>query len=91
MKKILFIFLLCLFSLSASAQNKSNSTIEIVPADFGSGGCSLFPDGDYKDCCAAHDKAYYFGGSWKKRLKADNFLLNVLPQKKVGGINLSPF
>ena len=83
MKKISFIFLLlCLFSLPAPAQNKSDSAIETVPANFGSGGCSLFPDGNYIDCCTAHDKAYYFGGSWKERLKADNVLFKCVAAKK---------
>jgi len=83
MKKFLFIFfLLCLLSLSASAQNQSESPLETVSANIGSGGCSLFPDGDYRDCCTAHDKAYYFGGSWKKRLKADNDLFKCVAAKK---------
>lgn len=27
---------------------------------FVSDGCSMFPDGDYRDCCVEHDKAYFF-------------------------------
>ena len=45
-----------------------------LPADFKSDGCSLFPDGNYRDCCVEHDKAYYVGGSWQQRLRADSKL-----------------
>ncbi len=83
MKKIVFIFFaLCLFSTGAFAQTDSNSTLETVPANFKSDGCSLFPDGDYLDCCVAHDKAYYVGGSWTKRWRADKKLFKCVVAKK---------
>jgi len=52
--------------------------IELKP--FTSDGCSAFPDGTIKDsnkwlnCCIAHDKAYWLGGTYEERLKADNDL-----------------
>lgn len=45
-----------------------------MPADFVSDGCSLFPDGDYRNCCVEHDKAYYFGGTKAERKAADKEL-----------------
>lgn len=47
---------------------------------FTSDGCSAFPDGtlDHKKlwlkCCKAHDYAYWKGGTYKDRLKADQAL-----------------
>ena len=78
MKKVVFIFLLlCLFSLNSTAQNKPASTIKPVPENF-KGGCSMFPDGAYLDCCVEHDKAYYVGGSWTKRWRADKKLFKCV-------------
>jgi len=36
--------------------------------------CSLFPDGDWADCCIAHDIAYWCGGSFASRRAADRRL-----------------
>lgn len=83
MKKIIFIFLLLgLLSLSTFAQSSSDSTNKTVPASFKSDGCSLFPDCDYRDCCVEHDKAYYNGGSWKERWRADRRLFKCVANKK---------
>lgn len=73
-----------LFSLGAFAQKNSNAAKETVvtPVNFVSDGCSSFPDGDYFDCCSEHDKAYYAGGSWTKRWKADKKLLKCVAAKK---------
>jgi hypothetical protein len=43
-------------------------------ANFKSDGCSLFPDGNYRDCCVQHDKVYFIGGSLKERRTADKEL-----------------
>lgn len=61
------------FILSAPAICQSSEQINAGP-DFKSDGCSLFPDGDYRNCCVEHDKAYYVGGSSKERRIADNRL-----------------
>ncbi len=48
--------------------------------DFMSDGCSLFPDGDFKerakwcDCCLAHDISYWRGGTKDDRKRADEKL-----------------
>jgi hypothetical protein len=83
-KKIIFIFILTfLFSVSAFAQSNSVSENQpAVPADFKGDGCTNFPDGDYADCCFEHDKAYYVGGSWKMRWRADKKLYQCVAAKK---------
>jgi len=51
-----------------------------VLSDFTSDGCSLFPDGDFKnralwcDCCFIHDIAYWRGGTQEERKQADEAL-----------------
>ncbi len=83
MKKFIFIFLLlCMFSLSVLAQSGSDSATKTVAADFKSDGCTLFRDGDYRNCCVEHDKAYYFGGSWRERRRADNKLYKCVANTK---------
>jgi hypothetical protein len=61
--------------------------------DFTSDGCSLFPDGDFKDralwcdCCFGHDIAYWRGGTAEERLKADEKLRDcVLERTKDGAL-----
>lgn len=83
MKKFIFISLLLgLLSLSSYAQSGSDSVVKtVVPANFKSDGCSMFPDGDYRDCCVEHDKAYYSGGSWSQRWQADKRLFKCVARK----------
>lgn len=88
-KKIVFIFVLTAFlSAAAFAQKDSatpvtaTTTPTTVPADFKSDGCTMFPDADYGDCCVAHDKAYYVGGSRKDRWRADKVLYKCVAAKK---------
>lgn len=63
--------LLILLSGTANAEN-------IKP--FTSDGCSSFPDGTIQHkklwlaCCTAHDYAYWQGGTYEERLKADKVL-----------------
>jgi hypothetical protein len=83
MKRIVFICLLmCLLSLGAAAQNKPVAVVNTIPATFKSDGCSMFPDGKYRDCCIEHDNTYYAGGSWTKRWQADKKLFKCVASKK---------
>ncbi|MDP5238689.1 hypothetical protein Q9Q94_04070 [Uliginosibacterium sp. 31-16] len=51
-----------------------------APAPFSTDGCSEFPDGTpsqktlWRDCCVAHDLAYWAGGSYAERMTADREL-----------------
>jgi hypothetical protein len=53
----------------------SLASAELAP--FTSDGCSSFPDGTpanqslWLDCCVRHDLAYWRGGTYEERLKAD--------------------
>lgn len=57
-----------------------------LPPDFKSDGCTLFPDFNYRDCCVAHDKLYYVGGTSKERWEADKQLYMCI-KGKGGRIN----
>ena len=83
MKKNVFICLLVfLFSFSAAAQNTAVAVVKTIPATFKSDGCSMFPDGKYRDCCVEHDKAYFAGGSWTNRWQADKKLFKCVASKR---------
>ncbi|WP_020676809.1 hypothetical protein [Geopsychrobacter electrodiphilus] len=68
------IALLTALSLSSCLGTRPD-TAELVP--FTSDGCSLFPDGTFRDrdkwcdCCLNHDLAYWQGGSAEARDRAD--------------------
>jgi hypothetical protein len=51
------------------------------PPDFKGDGCSLFPDGDYGDCCLAHDRDYYRGGTKAERKASDKRLAQCVHAK----------
>ena len=71
MKKFAITFIGILCSVSVLAD-------EIKP--FTSDGCSAFPDGNFENkelwlnCCIAHDFAYWQGGTYSERRKADEEL-----------------
>ena len=56
-------------------------------SDFTSDGCSLFPDGTFKDrslwcdCCLQHDIAYWQGGSREERSNADESLRSCVEER----------
>lgn len=64
--------------LSAKAESICKESrkpdINVPPNPFTSDGCSMFPDGNWRECCITHDFAYWCGGSRKARSKADNEL-----------------
>lgn len=83
MKKIAFtIALTALFALHAFAQTNADAAVKSAPPTFRSDGCSLFPDGKYLDCCVEHDRAYFSGGSWTMRWRADKKLFKCVAAKK---------
>ncbi|MGP1609504.1 MAG: hypothetical protein ACTS5G_02275 [Burkholderiales bacterium] len=53
---------------------------------FTSDGCSAFPDGTldqqalWLQCCTAHDRAYWKGGTYQQRMDADLELRNCVAQ-----------
>lgn len=55
---------------------------------FRSDGCSMFPDGCYRDCCEAHDLDYFFGGTRDERRESDKRLYQCVRKKKGWGHRL---
>ncbi len=62
-----------------SIEEKTDESV-VLPPGFKSDGCSLFPDGNYRDCCVAHDIDYYKGG--KGRRSSDKRLYRCVKKKK---------
>lgn len=82
-KKLLVLFLLFGCSPVIFAQTSRKSVSQVNFANFKSDGCSMFPDGNYRQCCVEHDLRYFQGGSWLERRRADNKLFScVAAQKK---------
>lgn len=68
--------------LVALALGGCATTGQIKP--FASDGCSAVPDGNYCDCCYAHDLVYWRGGTAGQRLQADEDFRACL-RGKTGG------
>jgi hypothetical protein len=74
--------LMTALTLSSCVSGRPPYTESLAP--FTSDGCSLFPDGTFKnrdkwcDCCQTHDLAYWQGGSADVRKKADETLRNCV-------------
>ncbi|VAW61648.1 hypothetical protein MNBD_GAMMA09-3852 [hydrothermal vent metagenome] len=70
MKRVLPLFLLSIVNCSCAGDLKF----------FESDGCSGFPDGTHEQhtlwlsCCTEHDRAYWKGGTYEERKKADKAL-----------------
>lgn len=81
-RTLLLLVLLCYVCSLAPAQI---SDTRELPSDYVSDRCSMFPDGDWGECCVQHDKAYFFGGSEKARRNADKKLFQCVRAR--GGLN----
>ena len=78
-------FLAIVLALVLAASAVAQTAAESVPqAKFRSDNCTWFPDGNYADCCVAHDKDYYFGGSMKERRASDKRLRDCVQSKGKG-------
>lgn len=55
--------------MAACATRRSDAGLPPYP--FTSDGCSVWPDGDWADCCLQHDMTYWCGGSAAARQQAD--------------------
>ncbi len=73
--------LFLLITQFGSNRESSELSITEIPNNFVYDGCSMFPDGNYGDCCKVHDDKYFFGGNWKSRLTADNQLYTCVANK----------
>ena len=90
MRLILVILAFIVFLIFIQVYVREN-TNTIKP--FTSDGCSVFPDGTYKEkdlwlaCCVAHDYAYWQGGTYTERLAADKDLKQCV--QEVGKPNIA--
>lgn len=86
MKKAVFILILTvLLAANALAQgaNPAEKPAAATPVfvESESDGCTWFPDGNYRDCCVAHDREYFSGGSWTARWRSDKKLFQCVAAK----------
>ncbi len=88
MKKLFLIsFVVVISAISLAAQTKMETVAktepiaQTFPANFKSDGCTDFPNKDYLDCCVQHDLAYFKGGSWTARWRADGQLRKCVAAK----------
>lgn len=54
---------------------------DILPSGQKSDGCTLIADGNIRDCCVAHDKDYFYGGTRKQRRESDKRLYQCVCKK----------
>ncbi|MFL6468165.1 MAG: hypothetical protein ACJ72Z_09445 [Pyrinomonadaceae bacterium] len=63
---------------NARAQMSSD---DVLPSGQKSDGCTLIADGDIRDCCIAHDKEYFQGGTRLERRASDKRLYECVCKK----------
>ena len=66
----------------AAAVNPQMIAMSEPPSTFRSDGCSLFPDGNFRECCEIHDAEYSRGGSMRERRQSDKRLYRCVRSKK---------
>jgi len=86
MRKLLItVGFLAILPILGPSQVADNKPVPLeAPADFVGDGCTMFPDGNWGDCCLAHDKAYFRGGTRAERKAADKQLFKCVRAK--GGL-----
>lgn len=67
--------------LGPSQTAKVKTPLREAPPEFIGDGCTFFPDGDYADCCLAHDRDYYRGGTKAERKASDKRLSRCIRGK----------
>jgi len=81
MRSPTILFFIFIFAVAAYGQSENKRE---MPADFKTDRCTMFPDGDYAECCVEHDKDYYFGGSLAERRDSDKRLRSCVRSKGKG-------
>jgi hypothetical protein len=75
------LLLVLLTGLVPSQTTNVKPPLKEAPPDFVGDGCTFFPDGDYADCCLAHDRDYYRGGTRAERKASDKRLQQCVRSK----------
>lgn len=61
----------CRVSVAIGAEDGLLVHEVVPPKAFTTDRCSMWPDGDWWSCCVTHDAAYWCGGSYADRKRAD--------------------
>jgi len=80
-KALISLLLLAAMPIVGPSQQKDARVLKEAPLDFVGDGCTMFPDGDYADCCLAHDRDYYRGGTKQERRASDKRLQQCVRAK----------
>ncbi len=80
-KAFISLLFIALLSVIGPSQQKDLPALRDAPANFVGDGCTMFPDGDYEDCCLAHDRDYYRGGTSEERHASDQRLQQCVRAK----------
>lgn len=78
---LLSLLVLSMLPVAGPSQRKDLPVLKDAPADFVGDACTFFPDGDYADCCIAHDRDYYRGGTKEERRASDKRLRQCVRAK----------
>jgi hypothetical protein len=73
--------LIAVLTLQAASRPPQDEPRKQPPPDFKGDNCTWFPDGDYADCCLAHDKEYFVGGTKAERKASDKRLQQCVRSK----------
>lgn len=71
------VILIGLMSFAAVGQTAASRSPQ-----FKSDKCTMFPDGNYAECCIAHDQDYFVGGTAKERRASDKRLYRCVRNMK---------
>jgi len=79
-----FLFLACVGQIPAFAQTAGigQTADDRLPNGKKSDGCTLIGGKEFRACCVAHDRDYFFGGTIKERRKSDKRLFECVVKKK---------
>lgn len=80
-KLLISLALIVVLSIASIGQTRDPRSVD---PNYTSDKCSMFPDGNYADCCVAHDAEYFFGGSLKERKASDKRLRECVRSKNPG-------
>ena len=78
---LISLLFLAMMPVAGPSQEMTARVLKDAPSDFVGDGCTMFPDGDYADCCLAHDRDYYRGGTKEERRASDKRLKQCVRAK----------
>ncbi|QQS33931.1 MAG: hypothetical protein IPM50_04955 [Acidobacteriota bacterium] len=102
--RLMFFFAAALSMLTVSTGISQVRSDRVQPPEnYKFDGCSLFPDGDWGECCEAHDRDYFVGGTKAERKASDRRLRQCVRAKghkyisvmmyfgvRIGGVSFLP-